>query len=113
MSIPFIGRKNELKRLRNLLEMRTASLAVVMGRRRIGKTRLIEEFAKDHTFYHFSGIPPSPTTTKQGQLDDFTEQMSVQFGIPEATVNDWNKLFFFLSERVKEGRIIILFDETS
>ncbi len=113
MPIPFIGRENELKRLRNLFNKDSASLVVVMGRRRIGKTRLIEEFAKGYTFYHFSGVPPSHTTTKKSQLDDFAEQMSIQFKIPVAPVDNWNKAFFFLAERVKEGRVIILFDEIS
>lgn len=113
MSIPFVGRQNEIRRLEKLLKKGSASLAVIMGRRRIGKTRLVEEFAKNQTFYHFSGIPPSPKTTEQGQLDDFAQQMSIQFGIPELKVNDWNKLFFFLAERVKKGKVIILLDEIS
>ncbi len=33
----FIGRKNELEKLNNLLEKKTASLVVIKGRRRIGK----------------------------------------------------------------------------
>ncbi|MBA3814642.1 MAG: ATPase, partial [Alphaproteobacteria bacterium] len=55
---PFIGRKTELKDLHLLLSKKSASLVVVRGRRRIGKSRLIEEFAKDKRFIRFSGIPP-------------------------------------------------------
>jgi hypothetical protein len=51
-----------------LLKKRSASLVVIQGRRRIGKSRLIEEFAKDHTFYQFSGMPPTKKTTIQSQL---------------------------------------------
>lgn len=38
----FIGREAELKALYDLLGKKTASLVVIKGRRRIGKTRLIE-----------------------------------------------------------------------
>ncbi len=48
MEMPFIGREYELEILRDLLSMRVASLAVIKGRRRIGKSRLVEEFAKGH-----------------------------------------------------------------
>lgn len=48
--VPFIGRQRELKQLKTLLDRNIASLVVVKGRRRIGKSRLIEEFAKDHFF---------------------------------------------------------------
>ena len=49
----FIGRKEELKMLDWLLGKKTASFVVVKGRRRIGKSRLIEEFASKYKFYSF------------------------------------------------------------
>jgi len=55
MTLPFIGRKQELETLRRLLTKNVASLVVIRGRRRIGKSRLIQEFAKDYKFCQFSG----------------------------------------------------------
>jgi AAA+ ATPase superfamily predicted ATPase len=107
----FIGRKKELQSLRALLKKKSASLVVVQGRRRIGKSRLIEEFAKDFKFYHFMGLPPTEKTTKQSQLDEFSRQLSLQTGLPEVTTDDWSKLFLLLSEKTKKGRLVILFDE--
>ena len=43
---PFYGRSEELHRLEQLLLKKTASLVVIKGRRRIGKSRLISEFSK-------------------------------------------------------------------
>lgn len=45
---PFIGRKNELNDLKLLLKKKTSSLVVIQGRRRIGKSRLIQEFGKNY-----------------------------------------------------------------
>jgi hypothetical protein len=42
----FIGRKSELERLKALYKKKSSSLVVVKGQRRIGKSRLIGEFAK-------------------------------------------------------------------
>ncbi len=46
----FVGRKAEFAILKRFLRKKTASMIVIRGRRRIGKSRLIEEFAKDLTF---------------------------------------------------------------
>ena len=62
---PFIGRSREMDLLKNLTKKRVASLVVVHGRRRIGKSRLIEEFGKTARFLRFSGLAPTPTTTAQ------------------------------------------------
>ena len=50
---PFFGREHELQILNNLLSKRTASLVVIKGRRRVGKSRLAEEFSKRLTSYVF------------------------------------------------------------
>ncbi len=113
MSLPFIGRKKELATLEKLLKKSVASLVVVKGRRRIGKSRLIQEFAKKYTFYQFSGLPLTPETSIQSQLDAFALQLSEQTGLPKIQANDWSKLFHLLADKIKTGRIIVLFDEIS
>lgn len=77
---PFIGRKAELTRLKQFLHKKTASLIVIRGRRRIGKSRLVEEFAKGLTFYSFAGLAPTKETTAQSQRDVFAEQLSERKG---------------------------------
>lgn len=39
----FIGRKHELSLLEDLYTKNSASLVVIKGRRRVGKSRLVEE----------------------------------------------------------------------
>ncbi len=110
---PFIGRKVELAELKQQTKKRTSSLIVVKGRRRIGKSRLIEEFGKNHKFYAFSGLPPTEKTTKQSQLDEFASQLGLAIGIPGLKGDDWNALFLLLAKQTQQGRIIILLDEIS
>ena len=42
----FVGGETELAKLKELTRLRTASLVVIKGRRRVGKSRLASEFAK-------------------------------------------------------------------
>ncbi len=112
-TLPFVGREAELAALRRFLRKKTASLIVVKGRRRIGKSRLIEEFAKNYRFYSFAGLAPTEKTTAQSQRDEFARQLSEQTGLPEISADDWNKLFSLLWERVRQGRVILLLDEIS
>lgn len=108
-----MGREKELITLKRLLRKKSASLLIVRGRRRIGKSRLIEEFAKKFKFYSFAGLAPTEKMTAQSQRDEFARQLSEQTGLPEIKADDWGKLFSLLGEKIKEGRIILLFDEIS
>ncbi len=114
--LKFVGRREELETLRLLLKKNTPSLVVIKGRRRIGKSRLIEEFAattKGATFLHFAGLPPEDDTTDQHQRDEFAQQLNAQTGFPVLQYDDWHKLFVILAEKIKNGRVIVLLDEIS
>ncbi len=63
----FVGRKKELQELNFLLNKKSASLVVIRGRRRIGKSQLAKEFGKTHRFFSFSGIAPAAESTQQTQ----------------------------------------------
>ena len=109
----FIGRQEELEKLRTLFKKQSASLVVVRGRRRIGKSRLIEEFAKGKRFFEFAGIPPVPETTDQTQRDVFAELLIKQTGEKKVDSSDWAKLFSVLAKHTNKGQAIILLDEIS
>lgn len=112
-NVEFIGRKKELARLQRLFDKKTASLVVIKGRRRVGKSRLAEEFARDKTFYSFTGLPPDMKTTSQSQREEFARQLALQFKLPGLRGDDWGDLFYFLSQQTQKGRVIILLDEIS
>lgn len=109
----FVGREEELKKLRGLFQKDSASLAVIRGRRRIGKSRLIEEFAKNKKAFTFAGLPPNKKTTIGSQRDEFARQMTKNFGMPFVKSDDWNELFWHLDRFTNEGSIILVLDEIS
>jgi len=111
----FIGRKPELERLKALHKKKMPTLCVVKGRRRIGKSRLIGEFAKisgSQTFWSFAGLAPEDGISAQEQRDNFARQLALMLKIPPMTFQDWSDAFEHLSLHIKPGNIV-LFDEIS
>jgi len=109
---PFIGREPEIARLKSLLSKKSASLIVVRGRRRIGKSRLLAEFGKEMKSFFFSGMPPIKKTNARLQREEFAGQME-RMGLPDAKSDDWSNLFWFLSKYTQKGRVLVVFDEIS
>lgn len=109
----FVGREKELDKLNSLLCRDIASLVVIKGRRRIGKSRLIKEFAKPFKTYNFMGLAPEPDTTAQMQRDEFARYLRQHCLVPSAVTKDWGDLFTMLAQQTVQGRVIIVFDEIS
>jgi len=110
----FIGRQEELKKFLEIAQKKSASFIVVRGRRRIGKSRLIEEFGRHFDkFYRFEGLAPEKGVTAQDQLEEFSRQMAQQFNAPFAKYDDWSDALWAVSERIKTGKILLFFDEIS
>ena len=55
----FHGRHEEIERMQSAERLPGAKLFVLMGRRRIGKSTLVDKFAQGQTFYQFMGLAPN------------------------------------------------------
>ncbi len=110
----FIGRRKELGLLKELWSKKSASLVVIYGRRRIGKSRLAQEFGKDSSFYFFEGLYPEKGTTNEDQLHAFHQRLSTYFtDTKKLPFSDWLEAFHELSLKTRKGKIVILLDEIS
>ncbi len=110
------GRNSELSDLNKLLTKETSSLVVIKGRRRIGKSTLIEFFGsqKGQLFFEFSGLAPRPKQTNQDQLNQFTFQFNEQFKTKNPNFSDWNEAFSELASHTnKKKKTVVLLDEIS
>lgn len=110
---PFVGRSNELRELEGLSKSGRACLAVLKGRRRIGKSRLAEEFGKGKVFLFFTGPPPVKGMTAQGQRDTFALQLAALFPLSSRSFVDWGDIFGCLTLHLTGKPTVILFDEIS
>jgi AAA+ ATPase superfamily predicted ATPase len=113
MSRVFIGRETELAELVQLQHRNVASMVIIQGRRRIGKSRLIEEFAKNQKFIEIVGLAPNNKITEQMQRDEFARQLCEALNLPQLTMQDWGGLFTFLANQTSKGKVVILLDEIS
>ena len=110
----FIGRDRELSKLKELLDKPTASLVVCKGRRRIGKSTLIQKFGLHaDRFLEFQGLPPSEGASNEKQLESFAVQLSQQSELPELTFRHWPQVFSFLTSQIRKEKTILFFDEIS
>lgn len=110
----FIGRKTELGELHKLKNKNSASLIVVHGRRRIGKSTLLAEFGRSfESFYEFQGLGPREYQTNQQQLDNFALMLKSFFGLPGFKFADWSEAFETLAELSKSQNCLIILDEIS
>ncbi len=108
----FIGRAQELDQLKLLLKKKVASLVVLKGRRRIGKSRLAEEFGGFFTkTLIFAGLPPNEHTTATIERSDFSAQLAREAGLSGLKADDWGDLFWHLANVTQKGRILIVLDE--
>ncbi len=107
----FIGRQKELESLKGLLRKDSSSLVVIRGRRRIGKSRLAEEYAASFSkSYILSGIPPEPHVTPETQRAEFLKQLQ-RNKLRIYRSDDWGDLFYDLAQECQKGRVLVVLDE--
>ena len=112
----FYGREDELAGLAALTKKSTASLVAITGRRRNGKSRLIEEFARQSRGYRFlslSALPPEPGVTESVQRDTMARHLERALEIPPIAHSDWSDLFAHIAHNTRRGKWIVLLDEIS
>ena len=112
----FIGREEQLEQLDALWRKNVASLVTCRGRRRIGKSTLVEEFARRSRvkFLKVEGLPPEEGVDNETQLKAFADQLSEQMGREIAQPTDWFAAFAILNECISpKAKTVVLIDEIS
>ena len=71
-----IARKKECETLQESLDSRTSQLIIVYGRRRVGKTFLINQFFDNNFSFKVTGIF---NKSKETQLEAFTKALNFYF----------------------------------
>jgi len=115
-SAKFIGRREQLDDLQMLWRKQTSSLVAVRGRRRIGKSTLIREFARRtaQVYIEIEGLPPDKEMTNQRQLDHFVVSVAAQTNASAESVPNWIDAFKRLDQQIDDTkRTVILIDEIS
>lgn len=110
----FIGRDKEIEQLKELFTKNSASLVICRGRRRIGKSTLIDHFGTTATRYlHFQGLAPRQNSKECDQLEAFSQQLRKQTNLPKLTLESWSQAFSVLASQISNEKTVVLLDEIS
>ena len=123
MKVPFggidmIGRDREIKELHDLYNSGRAELVAIYGRRRIGKTYLVDETFKNQITFRHAGLSPvevSKTGMLRAQLEHFYYSLKL-YGMKEnKKPKTWLEAFYMLEKLLQEQkgseRKLIFLDE--
>ena len=105
----FIDRIEELKTLENEYNRSESSFVIIYGRRRVGKTALINEFLSNHKGHHIYFL--ATRESEEQNLKAFRNQVADLIGnaLLKAADTDWLTVFeLFTQYRPKERKIIVL-----
>ena len=112
----FFGRKEQLESLASLWGKRVSSLVTCRGRRRIGKSTLIKEFAKKTSarFIKIEGARPEDGLSNKDELRAFVDQLAAQTRCERSLPENWLEAFIRLDREIKDGeKTVVLLDEIS
>ncbi len=97
----FIGREEEKAILLEAVESYESELVAVIGRRRVGKTYLIDSVYKEHIIFEVTGLQ---NASKKEQLENFMLQLAAAYGgiPPLKTPTSWLQAFALLIAYLKQ-----------
>ncbi|MBF0106143.1 MAG: AAA family ATPase [Deltaproteobacteria bacterium] len=107
----FIGRHDETACLQKIDRTGEASIIVVHGRRRVGKTELIEQVFRDRNLLKFEGIQNLP---EKKQIEHCTEELCRYVNddlIKKLSIKNWKDFFEILARYVAEQKCTLYFEE--
>lgn len=105
----FIGRKRELAALQTQYDSGKFEFTVIYGRRRVGKTAIINEFVKDRDTIYFTGVE---SNAKQN-LENFSQSIiSYKSDFPQGSeFTSFQDAFEFIFKLAQDKRIVLVIDE--
>lgn len=109
--LDFVGRSWELGRFNEIFASAGARIAVVYGRRRVGKTTLIRRACEGRDVYLFEGLEGQ---NQASQLRHFVEQLAEQVQDVRLTrfrADSWKDVFQLLSEYVSKKPCVVYLEE--
>lgn len=105
----FVGRQKELSELHTRYQSDQFEFAVFYGRRRVGKTTLINEFCKDKNAIYFVGIE----STEQDNLTLMSKAVfdHTMPGMDLPPFESFHKLLDYIVQLTQKERLILVIDE--
>lgn len=113
-----IGREREVQELNRLYDSNKAEFVAIYGRRRVGKTYLVDQVFKDRITFRHAGISPVDRENGSGlgrQLEHFYLSLQLQGMKKSKKPGSWLEAFFLLEKHLQDiddgTRQVVFIDE--
>jgi len=105
----FVGRQDELRVLEELADSGKPELYVLYGRRRVGKTELLQQFCRRRRAVYFLAAQ----VRERDNLRAFRSALGEGLEDPLASVEfgDWTAALRFAADRAGKERLVVVLDE--
>ncbi len=122
-AIMIIGREKEIRKLNELYDSDSAELVAIYGRRRVGKTYLVDENFEGRICFRHSGLSPIDEnegtvvgTSMKDQLEHFHRSLILHGWRDTRKPESWLEAFYMLEDLLiskydDKDRILIFIDE--
>jgi AAA+ ATPase superfamily predicted ATPase len=107
---PFIGRAGELEVLEDLHASGRPELFVLYGRRRVGKTELLQRFCERRRAVYFLAAQVRDKDNLAAFKDCLREALDDPL-LDSVDFPDWSAALSFVSERAGDERLVVVLDE--
>ena len=111
-----IGREKEINKLQELYGSNSAELIALYGRRRVGKTYLVDNLFENKIFFRHAGLSPIENNTMKDQLVHFHRSLKLSGWEKDDIPASWLEAFYMLEDLIdsrNDGntRVVLFFDE--
>ncbi|MBB71194.1 MAG: hypothetical protein CMF50_02195 [Legionellales bacterium] len=111
VNIDFCGREEEQERLQDIITYPKARTLVVYGRRRIGKTELLEQTFRKRNLVKFEGIEGKSEAEQMSHVLSLLAELCDEPLLKKLAVSSWTEIFKLIAEQVSEGPWTLYFEE--
>jgi hypothetical protein len=110
MHATFIGRQREIAFLEELHASKKPELFVLYGRRRVGKTELLQQFCRERRAVYFLAAQVREKDNLRAFRDALAESLDDALAA-SVELPDWTAALNFVAERARDERLVVVLDE--
>ncbi|MDD3339202.1 MAG: ATP-binding protein [Lachnospiraceae bacterium] len=103
-----IGRKSELQQLEQLYASHQFEFLVMYGRRRVGKTTILQKFTNEHNVIFYSAQEKNDSLNLQDFSRTIQQHFEQHFIAP---FQNWEDAFSYLTKKAETQKTVLIIDE--
>ncbi|MGH7718687.1 MAG: AAA family ATPase, partial [Gemmatimonadaceae bacterium] len=107
----FIDRQRELGELQQLVERREPVLALLYGRRRVGKTYLLDNAWPGRRVFYFLAGDTTSELNRQELLREITPFLPERADVDQTLFPSWRNVFRLFADLATDEPFIVVLDE--